>query len=296
MRLKVRINVQNPLQQSWRVRANVGNFVQILFKYEKLGIFCYLCGLLGHTDKNCPKLFDMDHDDGVRQWGENLRPLINRMGTAATNKYLKDLIPSNPQTSHNMDTGSQHTAAATPNAAHTPSAAPAGNFDGRIIVVQREISAIKSGLLSAQKQAMVKSGKNLNGASASHNSVVLSATASQAVFPKSHQHSMVQGMLAEPPTITHGEDSLSLEATDMDETGAELKKRKRAKATEVNNDAEHMTIGAEGLDAVGTSAVMGGNVIMSMHDNPMFDVTDVTDVTETTDVTAGPDVQACRKL
>jgi hypothetical protein len=32
---------------------------------------------------------------------------------------------------------------------------------------------------------------------------------------------------------------------------------------------------------------------MSMHDNPMFDVTDVT---ETTDVTAGPDVQACRKL
>jgi hypothetical protein len=54
MRLKVRINVNNPLQQSWKVRANEGNYVQIFFKYEKLGIFCYLCGLLGHTDKNCP--------------------------------------------------------------------------------------------------------------------------------------------------------------------------------------------------------------------------------------------------
>jgi 14-3-3 protein epsilon len=89
MRLKVRININNPLQQSWKVRANEGNYVHILFKYEKLGIFCYLCGLLGHTDKNCPKLFDMEHDDGVRGWGENLRPLIKRMGTPATNKYLK---------------------------------------------------------------------------------------------------------------------------------------------------------------------------------------------------------------
>jgi 14-3-3 protein epsilon len=66
MRLKVRINVTKPLQQSWKVRANEGNYVQIVFKYEKLGVFCYLCGLLGHTDKNCPKLFDMEHDDGSR--------------------------------------------------------------------------------------------------------------------------------------------------------------------------------------------------------------------------------------
>jgi 14-3-3 protein epsilon len=97
MRLKVRINVNDPLKQSWQVRANEGNYVHILFKYEKLGIFCYLCGLLGHTDKNCPKLFDMEHDDGVRGWGENLRPLVKRMGTSATNKYLKDPIPSRPQ-------------------------------------------------------------------------------------------------------------------------------------------------------------------------------------------------------
>jgi hypothetical protein len=85
MRLKVRIDVTKPLQQNWKVRANEGNYVQIVFKYEKLGIF-YLCGLLGHTDKNCPKLFDMDHDDGTRGWGENLRPLITRIGTSATNK------------------------------------------------------------------------------------------------------------------------------------------------------------------------------------------------------------------
>jgi hypothetical protein len=29
MRLKVRVNVNNPLQQNWKVRANDGNYVQI---------------------------------------------------------------------------------------------------------------------------------------------------------------------------------------------------------------------------------------------------------------------------
>jgi 14-3-3 protein epsilon len=74
MRLKVHINVNNPLQQSWQVRANEGNYVHILFKYDKISILCNLCGLLGHTDKNCPKLFNMELGDGVRGWGENLRP------------------------------------------------------------------------------------------------------------------------------------------------------------------------------------------------------------------------------
>jgi hypothetical protein len=47
-----------------------------------------------------------------------------------------------------MSTGSHFTAA---DATHTTSTPTVGNFDGRIIAVQREISAIKSGILSAQK-------------------------------------------------------------------------------------------------------------------------------------------------
>ena len=32
----------------------------IEFKYERLNIFCFICGLLGHTEKLCPKLYDCD--------------------------------------------------------------------------------------------------------------------------------------------------------------------------------------------------------------------------------------------
>jgi hypothetical protein len=146
------------LQQSWKVQANEGNFVQILFNYKKLGIFCFLCGVLGHTDKNCPKLFDMEQNDGVRDWGDNIRPLIKRMGTTETNKYLQDPIPSRSQFATGSGSGTQGASSLdTTNPHSTPATS---NLDGRLIAVQKEISAIKSGILNAQRQALAKSGRN----------------------------------------------------------------------------------------------------------------------------------------
>jgi hypothetical protein len=234
MRLKVRINVNKPLQQSWKVRVNEGNYVQIIFKYEKLGIFCYLCGLLGHTDKNCPKLFDMDHDDGARGWGESIRPLITHMGTSATNKYIKDPIPSRPQNVSSSSTGIP--SAAAPSATPHASTSISVNLDGRIVAVQKEISAIKSGILIPQKQAMVKASKLTHEASSSHNAVLPFATLPPADCDIVRHRSVVLGLLAEPHIQVPGHDSVVVEAADSDENRADLKKRKRAKAVKDKQD------------------------------------------------------------
>jgi 14-3-3 protein epsilon len=283
MRLKVRINITNPLQQSWKVRANEGNYVQIMFKYERLGIFCYLCGVLGHTDKVCPKLFDMEQDDGSRGWGENIRPLVRRMGTAATNKYLQDPIPSRPQTVSSPGTNSQ--AECSHGSTQTAPVPAAGNFDGRIIVVQKEISAIKNGILSAQKQALTKSGKSQNGAGSS--SLPLVSLSSPPGFESNNEQPrhVVLGLLAEGQNQPQSEDSMSLTAAESDDTGVDLKKRKRAKAATATQDAEFKTSGVDGM--VGPSLGIGINNVMAIHDNPMYDVPNVT---------TGPEVQACREL
>jgi 14-3-3 protein epsilon len=284
MRLKVRIDVTKPLQQGWKVRANEGNYVQIIFKYEKLGTFCYLCGLLGHTDKNCPKLFDMDHDDGTREWGESLRPLTSRIGTSATNKYLKDPIPSRPHTVPTNGTGTQ--AAAATNFTPNVSIPNSGNFDGRIVAVQKEISAIKSGILSAQKQALVKAGKISHEASSSHIVVMPSATPPLVDNTTVRHRPIVLGLLAEPQNMTQGADFSYVEAAENDDSGAELKKRKRGKAVKDKQDDSTIGSGAEGIEIDVTRAGDGCNDVMFI-DNPMY---------ETTNVTAGPDDQACREL
>jgi len=43
-----------------------------------------MCGLIGHTDKVCPELFELDADDSVLNWGDDLKLVSQRIGTAAT--------------------------------------------------------------------------------------------------------------------------------------------------------------------------------------------------------------------
>lgn len=46
MRIKVRVHVRNPLKKERKVRKAGGEWNVVKFKYERLGIFCYLCGVL----------------------------------------------------------------------------------------------------------------------------------------------------------------------------------------------------------------------------------------------------------
>jgi hypothetical protein len=96
---------------------------------------------------------------------------------------------------------------------------------------------------------------------------------------------VVLGLLAERQNYAQGESLICLEAAEHIDAGAELKKRKRAKAVTSNQEAETLTSGVEGI--VGPSLGDGMDIVIYVHDNPMYDVSDVT---------AGPEVQACREL
>jgi len=92
MKLKVCINVTQPLKQELKVCTAGGEWIQILFKYERLDNFCYACGILSHTDCACEMLYDQEHDDGTRAWGASLKPVARKMGTAGSNKWLRDIV------------------------------------------------------------------------------------------------------------------------------------------------------------------------------------------------------------
>lgn len=90
MRLRVRIDVRQPLKKGHQVRKTGGAWCPVVFRYERLGMFCFVCGCLGHTEQKCEVLFAKDHDDGSRDWGVELRADLRRVETGPGAQWLKE--------------------------------------------------------------------------------------------------------------------------------------------------------------------------------------------------------------
>lgn len=49
MRIRVELDVDKPLKKGRKIKVG-GTSAEVVFKYERLHIFCYICGKLGHSD------------------------------------------------------------------------------------------------------------------------------------------------------------------------------------------------------------------------------------------------------
>lgn len=58
MRVRVLIDVRKPLQQEVEVRMKGGTKETFKVTYEKLPLFCYVCGKLGHGEKDCHTILE----------------------------------------------------------------------------------------------------------------------------------------------------------------------------------------------------------------------------------------------
>jgi hypothetical protein len=90
MRIRVALNIAEPLKRSMVFEKEDGTAVNVSFKYERIGVFCYICGLLGHTDSFCPKRLEPGFVDGVQGWGRFLNAGGRTVGGNVTvNKWLR---------------------------------------------------------------------------------------------------------------------------------------------------------------------------------------------------------------
>lgn len=72
------------------MRKAGGDWVIVSFKYERLGLFCSLCGMIGHSDQLCDKIFELEDDTGDRQWGNFLKADQRRQVNGGANKWLRE--------------------------------------------------------------------------------------------------------------------------------------------------------------------------------------------------------------
>ena len=57
VRVRVSVSVSKPLRRGCFVLDSEGNRIWLSFKYERLGMFCYFCGFVGHDLKHYASFF-----------------------------------------------------------------------------------------------------------------------------------------------------------------------------------------------------------------------------------------------
>lgn len=108
MHIKVKLDVRVPLKKEYRVKKTGGEWKMVQFKYERLGVFCFVCGIIGHVEQLCPRLFEIEEDDGQRNWGPELRAEVRRGGGTAGNKWLRDVTGDKPRSAFNANHGGEN--------------------------------------------------------------------------------------------------------------------------------------------------------------------------------------------
>jgi hypothetical protein len=90
MRVRVKVDVRQPLKKDTKVKDKEGNWCTINFKYEKLGVFCFVCGIMGHAENKCEVRFSMENDDGRREWSGELRADQRRGRGRQSSRWLRE--------------------------------------------------------------------------------------------------------------------------------------------------------------------------------------------------------------
>lgn len=58
VRIRVMLDIRKPLKRRMKIKREGGEWSWLNFKYERSGTFCFVCGVLGHTDRDCNIVYE----------------------------------------------------------------------------------------------------------------------------------------------------------------------------------------------------------------------------------------------
>lgn len=89
MRIRVAVDVGVPLKRCKKIKKGDGSSFVVHFKYERLQIFCFICGRLGHSESYCDKIFTLGEGETKREWGAWLKAADRRSLPLGGDKWLR---------------------------------------------------------------------------------------------------------------------------------------------------------------------------------------------------------------
>lgn len=88
LRVRVLLDITKPLKRKMKIKKGSGDWLWVELKYERLPNFCFLCGIIGHTKRFCPKLFEGANEETERPYGSWLRATGRRSSAMTGNQWL----------------------------------------------------------------------------------------------------------------------------------------------------------------------------------------------------------------
>ena len=84
------MDVRLPIKRKMKIRKTGGEWIWVTFKYERIPNFYFFCGIIGHIDKICEKLYDFQGEDPEFIWGDWLKASFRRSNTTDGERWLRD--------------------------------------------------------------------------------------------------------------------------------------------------------------------------------------------------------------
>lgn len=99
LRVMVTIDIEMPLKRKMKIKKKGGEWFWVTFKYEHVPTFCFIYGIVGHSERFCPKLFEQEGELTERPYGPWPRAITRRSAQTLGSKWLK----SEPVTTRKSD-------------------------------------------------------------------------------------------------------------------------------------------------------------------------------------------------
>ncbi|KAH9752557.1 CCHC-type domain-containing protein [Citrus sinensis] len=163
MRIRVAIDVRKPLKRRMKLKKVGGDWIWVDFKYERLNIFCFICGLLGHTEKQCPQLYECTSGEIVKAYGHWMKAPHRRNAMNSGDRWLRSIPPEEAAEEKGRYGDFAATMAIDPILAANPGYAIPQNLEGNEDVGSRVVNKKGDSLVSTKTLSCVK-GKQVAGA------------------------------------------------------------------------------------------------------------------------------------
>lgn len=90
MRIRVSIDLRKPLKRRMKIKMAGDEWFWANFKYENIPTFCFICGIVGHSEKFCSKLFEMPENNIVKPYGPWMRAPFRNQVKPIGAKWLRN--------------------------------------------------------------------------------------------------------------------------------------------------------------------------------------------------------------